>query len=274
MLKRALPALLVILFALPLRAEPPARLDALMGALRLPEVLDVMAKEGLAYGDQLEEEMFAGRGGARWKAAVAEIYDPAPMEGIMAEVMGKELAGTDLDPLIAFFGSERGARIVDLEISARLALLDPATEEASHERVDEMRASGDPRLGLLAKFIEANDLIEMNVAGGLNANLAFYKGLDEGGAFPYDVTEEQMLRDVWNQEPDLRDETETWLYSYLALAYEPLGDDDLRAYIDISRTPEGKALNRALFAGFDVLFRDVSHRLGLTAAQFIAGQEL
>ena len=108
----------------------------------------------------------------------------------------------------------------------------------------------------------------------LNSNVAFYRGMSEGGAFPATLTEQEMLRDVWGQEADIREETETWLYSYLALAYEPLAPEDLDAYIAFSRTEAGGVLNRALFTAFDGMFAEISFALGRGAAQFIGGQEL
>lgn len=274
MLHRLLTVFALVLVTLPARAEPPARLDELIAALRLEEVLEIMAQEGIAYGGELEAEMFPGRGKARWQAMVADIYDAARARRVMRDTLAEALTDTDLDPLVAFFGGETGARIMGLELSARRALLDPDVEEASREAAERMRDAGDDRLGLLEVFVTVNDLVEMNVAGGLNSNYAFYTGLVDGGAFPYPMSEEEMLAEVWSQEPELRDETEAWLYGYLAMAYQPLTDAELEAYIALSETAEGQALNQALFAGFDVLFRQVSRELGLGAAQFIQGEDI
>ena len=131
-----------------------------------------------------------------------------------------------------------------------------------------------PRLALVGRFIDVNGLVDFNVSGALNANYEFYFGLVDGGAFPFEMTEEQVLADVWSQEDEIRAETEDWLYSYLAMAYEPVSDADLTAYIDMSETAAGKALNQALFAAFDVLYRQISRDLGLAAAQMVAGEDI
>tara|TARA_Y100000815_G_scaffold11722_1_gene10507 strand:- start:559 stop:1383 length:825 start_codon:yes stop_codon:yes gene_type:complete len=274
MFQRILPFIAFVTLALPLRADPAAQVDDLLAALRLPETLEVMAQEGTEYGGELEAEMFAGHGGARWQAMVARIYDVSRMEEIMREALEQELAGQDVAALTTFFASELGARIVELEISARRALLDDDVDAENRLKVEEMRADDDPRLELLEQFVTANELIEFNVVGGMNANYAFYRGLSDGGAFPFELSEEEMLADVWSQEDDVRQETEEWMYSYLSLAYEPLEDADLSAYITLSETPAGQALNRALFAGYDVVFRKISRELGLGAAQFMAGQDI
>jgi hypothetical protein len=87
--------------------------------------------------------------------------------------------------------------------------------------------------------------------GAMNANYAFYMGLVEGDAFEEDLTEAGDPADVWSQEAEIRADTEEWVYSYLTLAYAPLSDEDIDAYIALSRTAEGRALNRALFGTFD-----------------------
>jgi hypothetical protein len=253
-------------------ADPGAVADA----LRIDEVMGVMQAEGLDYGAQLEAELFPGGGGARWQAAVARIYDAAAMERRFSQVFGAEIGDEPeaMAAIVDFFGDARGQRIVTLEIEARRALLDEAVEDAAKVAFQDMEAERDPRIGLLQRFAEANDLIEQNVAGALNSNLAFYRGLSEGGAFGEAMAEPDILADVWSQEADIRAETEDWLFPYLALAYQPLPDEDVEAYIAFSETGAGEALNAALFAAFDAIFTDISEELGRSAAQLLSGQDI
>ncbi len=76
------------------------------------------------------------------------------------------------------------------------------------------------------------------------------------------------------EEADIRDETEIWILSYLAMAYAPLSDEEIGEYIDFSETEAGRDLNRALFAGYDTVFEDVSRQLGRAAGAILAGQDL
>ena len=258
-------------------AADAARILQLSATLQIAGVLSVMQAEGADYGKTLEEEMFPGKGGAGWTVIVDGIYDAAAMKALFDKALITELGGADpatLEVIEDFFGSERGQRILSLEIEARRALLNQDTEDAAKMHVEDLSAKDDPRLDLIRKFAETNDLIEMNVAGALNANLAFFKGMAASGGFDGDMTEDQMLQNVWSQEPAIRGETETWLYPYLALAYEPLPDDDLQAYLAFSKLDEGKVLNAAVFAAFNVLFIDISDKLGRAAAKQIQGEDI
>lgn len=244
--------------------------------MRIAELLAVLRDEGLVYGASLEEELFPGSGGAVWRQAVDLIHDTATMQRRFEGALDSEIGANPavLDAAQGFFGGETGQRILSLELEARRSLLDEVVEDAARARVEDMIAEGAPRMEALRRFVEANDLIEANVQGALNANLAFYNGMAEIGAFGEDMTEEQMLSDVWGQEADVRAETEAWLLPYLVLAYGPLPDADLESYISFSLTPEGQRLNAALFVAFDAVFSSISRDLGRAAARQMMGQDI
>ncbi|MEN9410677.1 MAG: hypothetical protein RL216_2651 [Pseudomonadota bacterium] len=257
-------------------AEVAAQVDALLAAMRIDDTIEVLREEGIDYGRTLEADMFAGTGGAGWEATVGLIYDGQRMREAFGQALAQELAAEPeaIGEIVAFFASDLGQRAVALEIEARRAFLDDATEEAAKVAVEELRAEEGPRLALLDAFVAVNDLVESNVQGALNANLSFYQGMDEGGAFGGEMTEDQMLSDVWAQEPEVRQSTTDWVYSYLHLAYGPLSDAELQAYIDFSRTEAGQTANAALFAAYDQVFTPISRALGVAVARQLQGQDI
>ncbi|MEZ5794920.1 hypothetical protein [Albidovulum sp.] len=256
------------------RAAGPA--DEIAAALDLPEVFEIMGAEGAAYGTELETQMFPGAGGRNWAAEVSRIYATDRILPIFYKSFEAELQASHADTgaILDFFRSDLGRQVIELEVSARRALLDPSVEEASRLRLDELRVERPPRLAQVERFIAANDLIEANVASALNANYAFYQGLAGAGGPFRDMTDDDILREVWSQEDQVREETDSWMTAYLALAYAPIGNDDLDRYIAFSETAPARDLNRALFAAYDAVFVDVMDRLGQAAAAILAGQDL
>ena len=250
-----------------------ARLSEIM---KIGGVMDAMRAEGLDYAKTLEEQMFPGKGGVQWQTAVDLIYDPATMRKNFDAALSAELVAEQdaVARMAEFFGSDLGQRILTLELASRAALMDADTKEAAKVTVDDMTAAKDPRLQIYTKFEQTNDLIESNVAGGLNANLAFFHGMAEAGGFAKDMSEDEMLAEVWSQEADVRMQSGEWLYSYMVLAYQPLSDADMAAYQAFSETAEGKILNRATFVAFDKLFTAISHDLGRAAAQQMLAQDI
>lgn len=265
-------ALAIALVALVARADVADDRAALNEALGVPELLEIMRDEGNAFGREIAGEFLPDGGGAGWDGVVARIYDGAKMRASVEAGLAEALPEEHLAPLLAFFGSEPGKRIVAREIEARRAFLDPAVEEAARDAVRNVADAQEARLALIREYVEANDLVEFNVAGGLNSNLRFYRGLNDGGA--YEMSEDEMLAEVWGQEAETRADTEEWLMAYLMMAYAPLPDSDIEAYVALSETPAGQALNRALFAGFDGMYGDLSYALGLALSDRMRGEDL
>ena len=267
----ALPTAIALLAAPPGAADEAT--DALFDALGVDRVVPVVSDEGVGYGTDLEVMMFPGRGGEEWRATVERIHDPARLEERLRAVFAETIAPDAVAPLTAFFTTEAGRDIVDREIEARIALSGDGMEETALEAWRGMQAAEDPRVALIDDFVAENDLVEANVAGAMNSNLAFWRGLADGGADP-DLTEGEMLSRVWEQEGEIRADTLDWITAYAALAYGGLPEETLQDYVDLSRTPEGSSMNGALFAAFDRVFEEVSRDLGRAAARIVSSEDI
>lgn len=262
---------LVVLLVLPMRVSA-AEIDRLFAAMQLDRLIDVMRDEGLAYGDSLARDMLQGDEGPGWRALVERIYDTGKMRTVVRAHFTDAFGDADPAPLVAFFESEAGRALVEAEIETRRAFMSPGIEEAARALWREADKSTN-RQRLIADYVDINDLIEYNVAGTMNANYLFFAGLVEGGAI--DMTEDDILADVWGQEAETRADTREWLFSYLTMAYDDLPVETLAAYVALSRSDAGRALNRALFAGFDSMYGDLSLSMGLAVASRMAsGEEL
>ncbi|SEJ04715.1 hypothetical protein MAA5396_00571 [Marinovum algicola] len=278
MLHRFLPlaTAAALTLATPVWAQATRATDALLDQLGLPETVAVMRQEGLDYGEELADEMLPGGGGRSWSEVVARIYDVERMEVTVRRGFASAWEEEDmpLEAIAGFFASAEGQQVIRLEISAREAMIDPGVEEAARDAYrDSLDAgAGDPRLQLIADFIEANDLIDANVVGAMNSSYEFYAGLVDGGAF--EMSEEEILGVVWDSEADNRSDTREWLFSYMMLAYRPLEEAALRDYVDLASSAQGRALNRALFAGYDRMYAEISYALGLALARQMTAQEL
>ena len=248
--------------------------EALLEALQLPRVVEVMRAEGLAQGEELARDLMPGRDPAAFMLRVERIYDAPAMEARLAEGLTEALEGADVPAITAFFESGVGARIIELELSAREAMMAEDVEEAAKEGWAEIARDDPDRAALIDEFIEVNGLIEENVQGGLNSNLAFFRGLNENGAFDPPMDEGAMLADIWGQEPEIRSETTDWLHGYLGLAYAPLTDEELTSYVEFSRTEPGADLNRALFDAFDAMYDGMTYALGESAALLMMGEDI
>jgi len=239
-------------------------------------LIDVMRIEGRENALGVDADLLSGQGGAAWLVTVDKVYDPAKLRATFEAGLARELddAPEVRADMKAFFGSELGKRIVALEVAARRSLLDDQAEAAAKAIWDKAFGHKSHRAVQIERFAQINDLIESNVTGALNSNLAFFRGLSAGGAFEQQMPEDEMLSQVWSQENAIRTDTAEWLYPFLMMAYEPLTDAEFDKYITFSKTKSGKKVNAAIFAAFDAMFVQLSQALGASAAQMMAGEDI
>ncbi|MCV3272096.1 DUF2059 domain-containing protein [Roseobacter sinensis] len=268
-MRGAVLAALFCVIAVPVWAD--ARVTVLMDALRLPQLVQSLRAEGMADADDLNADMLNGQGGAFWSQQVSRLYDTGPMEDTFYRALADGLDDTALDVALQFFDSARGQRITELEIAARDAMREPSVEETAAAAYDAL-AADNPYAELVSRFIALNDLLELNVALTMSSSYQFSRGLADGGLL--EMTDDQILAQVWESEQGLREDAETWLRGYFYLAQQPLDIADLEAYVAFADSPAGADLNAALFAGYEAIFTDIAYGLGRAVAMNAAGNDI
>ncbi|AJE47019.1 DUF2059 domain-containing protein [Celeribacter indicus] len=268
-------ALLAVATGRAAMAEPAkqgADLDALMEALLFREVSEVLAAEGRDMADDFAEAGY-GVPEVAWREMLTRLYDPAVMARAFRREMGAALEGADLAPMVEFYRSDLGQRIARLELETRKAL---ATEEAQ-AAAGEAWAELDPdteRARLIESYVQVNDLVELNVVGAMNSDIAYYRGLWMDG-MPQEegMTDGEILSEIWASEPEVRADVSEWVYGFSTLAYDTLSDAEFADYIAFARTEPGQRLNAALFAAFDGVYEDLSRGLGAGTARLMRDYE-
>ncbi|HHB80431.1 MAG TPA: DUF2059 domain-containing protein, partial [Aliiroseovarius sp.] len=176
----------------------------------------------------------------------------------------------DLTPLLAFYASPVGQKVVALELSGRRAFLEPDVEEEAR-RIWRDSPEAAPHARAIRAYMEVNDLVERNVIASMNADFTFLRAYFEGDA---DVNEALILADIWREEDNIRADSAEWLFAYLAMAYGPLSPEEMQANLALWHTAEGRALNGALFDGFSAMVTSVSEELGRAAGRLLMQEEL
>ncbi len=249
-----------------------ALVDRYYAALKMDDVFRILRDEGIAGGEEITEDGEV-QASPSWTRRLQQIYALDKMDAEFRDGMIASGALEGSDDAIAFFETEAGKRIVQIELDARIALNDEALEEDVRQKVETMRADNDPRIELYENFVIVNDLIDSNVMGALNSNLAFYQGMASNPQFGQSLPEGVMLSTVWEQEPEIRESVTDWTMNFSALAYSVLSLEELQAYIDLSASEAGQKFNTALFAGFDQMFEQQSYELGQATAEFMMGDD-
>lgn len=254
-------------------ATQGAALAALEESLGIDALLEVIAREGHAYGEGLDQGMLSGKGSLRWQAVVARIYQPERLKTRFSQALSLALAERPevLADAVTFFSSPTGKAIVAREIAAREALLDPDHKEAAEVAAGKLRDARSPRLRLIRNLIEASDLIEGNVASGLTGSAAFNEALTATLPPGQRLPEADRMAQVWAQEAEIRASTAAWLLTFMTEAYAPLSDAELEEFLAFATSDSGKALNQALFTAYGETFRVVMQELGHEAGLVLRG---
>ncbi|MEX0285639.1 MAG: DUF2059 domain-containing protein [Paracoccaceae bacterium] len=245
--------------------------ERLAETLRVSDVVQILHREGLEQGRQLNANMLGDTGGAYFAAQVESIYDPDDMVAALTDALAEHMSGVALQETLDFFGSPVGQRIIALEISAREAYSLPDVQEMAVAQLEDTPES-DSRLKLVRTFVEANDLVARNVEGVQAADFSFYRGLSEGGGIPRDDT--GYLATMLEGRDELLAETEEWALSFHYMAYKPLTEAEQQANIDFSLSASGQELNDALFDGFERMYNDIFYQMGRLVARSMATADL
>ena len=270
MLKR----LFICLVFLPTQlAAQGTQFELFLKHLRLDEMLVVMRQEGLNDNATLPEDLMIGPAGSSWEEALDEIYDLGQMEETVISAMHLSLGDDDLTDITDFAVSTAWQKAVDLELEARLAMLDQNVADAAVETYYRNLDKNSRRLSDLSELVETADLIEGNVVGAMNAMLQFNLGLMHGG-IDVGYIEDELLAQIWSEEDAVRTEISEWLFSFLLLAYDPMDRDTLLEQIEFFKTAQGQRLNQALFDGFNAMFDTISFDLGEAVAKLLGEQVL
>lgn len=244
--------------------------------LQFDILFDVLREEGIAQAAELATNVLPNGAGQGWDQTVERIYD---MGRIRARFNHALRARLGADPALSaeamtFFASGLGQRVTLLEIEARRAFLDIAQEEAARVAADSPETARDPKWRLIQRLIVAGDLLEANVAAGLSGSLGFMLGLQEAGVSDRMLPVEDLAADAWGQEEMIRSEVGIWLKAYLGLAYSPLSEDELEAYVVFLESPAGRHYSGAIEFAFAEAFRPVSRALGRAAGTALQSQDI
>ncbi|WP_170769733.1 DUF2059 domain-containing protein [Ruegeria lacuscaerulensis] len=263
--------LLAAVLSLALSVTPAVaeQIDRLMTALHMDEVIELLRHEGQMQAQEINTTMLDGAGGAYFATQIDMIYDPDWMRDQFSTAFVETLSDSQMERAVLFFESDLGQTVVRLENSARQAFQDETIEEMAQDAYS-AQDQDSTFFQLVDEYIEVNELIEKNVKSAVSADYNFFRGLNSeiGG------DDGEVLAQLLAEKDAITQETRTWLYSFLLMAYQPLDEAQLRENIAFSRTQTGRAVNEAFFDSFDRTYDKIYYRLGLAVSQVLRGSDL
>ena len=242
--------------------------------LQTDRLFTILQGEGVSYGNDLAQDMLGQPADASWGAIVRAIHDPAKLLPEYRERFAASLDPAQSEAIETWLSSDLGRRSVDLELTAREAMLTPEVEDKAIEAAARASDAHDPALAAVRRVIAAGDTIDTGVASAMNANLAFYRAMSEAGAFPQKLSDEVMIADVAAEEEAFRQDITSWTEGWLLFAYRPLSARDMKDLAVFAASPAGRALSRAQTVAFDAIYAETSAELGRALARRVRASDL
>ncbi|NYS25817.1 hypothetical protein HUK65_12525 [Rhodobacteraceae bacterium 2376] len=272
----ALGFVLLLMAASMARSDERLDIEALSSAYRLPALFEAIALEGRDAADAISEEVLQGQGGASWRRAIDDLYDPDRMLERFLGVLHADLEDRAEVHLAAmeFALRPEGAAVITTELRVRVELRAEGAEQAMQAALEQARRNESADLAFVRERIRVNNLIEQNVSLGLNGSLAYFSGFMAAAPPGMGLSEGQIAAEVWGQEEEIRAETVDWLEGYLLRAYSTLSDEARAALMAHARSAEGDAFNTAMFRAYEVTFAELSEALGSAVGRALQMREL
>lgn len=235
--------------------------DQLVDAMGIPELIAAFSSEGIENGAAVDAGILNGQGGNVWAETVRRLYDPLRLEEEVRSAFAETLDDDVAAQALLFYQSDIGARVIELEVQARQAMLNKDLEAAA-------TSAPSAQSDAITEFLEARDLIARNTDAAMAAQSAFFAGMAATSTQPAPPPETDAQREL------MMAETERWLRGYYALAQSPLSPDDVAIYTAFWDTDVATALDDALFEAFGTSYATLSFGLGQAAGRLLPQNEL
>ncbi len=255
-------------------AAKMAALEPLFQATRFRALVAQSAQSNIDSADDVARDMFGAVPVTDWHDQIAAIHDA----DVMAEKFLSNFAATfdmaHYDEALAFWTSDLGQTIIVTELSARKAFEDELLKQAAIDAYQEIAAARGPRQQAIERLVTANGFLDKNLQLKMNLSYVFISELAHNSDRFAGQGDEDLLRMIWQNEGDYRMEVTEWVYGFSALALQPLEVAEIDLYTDFGETEAGRSYMLALFAAYEMTYRDVTRAFAGVIARHLRGQDL
>jgi hypothetical protein len=244
----------------------------LFDALRMDILEEVIITEGQGHIRETAETYLDQRRVDGFVQQTQYIYDPQSIRDRIYAGMRDGLTEDQRAVALAFYQSDLGTLVAELEATARQAISADEVEEAAYSIAQSASEQDDPRIATIERAIEDLELVEMNMSGAMNAQYSFLMRLTKVDRLG--LSQGEILSMLDEAAEDTMGSIAEWLVAFMYMAYAPLDDEQLDQYVSYQLSENGDAVNKALFKLFNEIERDSSAALGKELAEALQSQEL
>lgn len=272
LLMLALPILIVLVHAGPLRAADRDRLEAFLEVTGFGVALDSLTLAAADAPRMLGME--ASDFGSDWERVAKDVFDTDKMRDTALTILSQTLSDEDLAHAAGFYASDLGQRLVDVENASHMVEDDTAKREAGEERVADLMGDGKNRLQVLKEMNAAIDSSGMAVRAVQEVQVRFLMAASHAGVLDTALDEKALRALLREGEDELRIELKAGALAGAAYTYADISTEDLKAYRDALEHPQMQRVYELMNAVQFEIMAGRYERLAVRMADLHPGQDL
>jgi len=176
--------------------------------------------------------------GSQWTGMVDEVFDTEIMHDMAIDILSETLEDDLLDHAVAFYTSDLGARLVEVENKSHMEEDDALKTESGEAIISGLVRLGAPRLAELKRLNAATGSIDASIHAIQEVQVRFLMAAAIAGVIELPMDEADLRENLKRQEGELRRGLQTSALAGSAYTYQAFSDEEVSAYADALENPK------------------------------------
>lgn len=173
---------------------------------------------------------------AEWARISKDVFDTQVMRGFALDILERGLSDEALDHAAAFYATDLGQRLVEVENDSHMAD-DDLKQETGQGLVAKMELADDPRLDLLARMNSAIGGLDTTVQALQEIQFRTLIAASQAGVITLQIDPEELRAILAAAAPEMRDDLRDSALAGAAYTYQAFSDADIEAYAEALEKP-------------------------------------
>jgi len=178
--------------------------------------------------------------GSEWQRLVREVFKTEMMHEMAIDILEETLTQPLLDHAAAFYASDLGQRLVEVENSSHMVEEEGLKSESGSQIIEGLTRIGSPRVGLLERLNAASGSEETSLRSIQEVQIRFLMAAAGAGVIELQMDEPDLREAMRSQGGELRAQLRKGALEGAAYTYQAFSDDEVLEYAKALEHPDMK----------------------------------
>jgi hypothetical protein len=176
--------------------------------------------------------------GSEWSRLVDEVFETELMLDMARTILGQALDDELREHAVAFYASDLGKRLVEVENRSHMSEDDALKSESGAQIIDGLTRINSPRVDILCRMNDASDVGGHSLRAVQELQIRFLMAATVAGIIELQMDEADLREAFRSQEDELRATMKQGALENAAYTYQAFSDDEMSQYADALAHPE------------------------------------